>query len=56
MEQKKLRDKLKSELELLGKKPLSDSEAWEAYFNLSGFLTVLQKMRKEADNAKKVQD
>ena len=54
MEQQKLRDKLKSELEILGKKQLSDSESWEAYFNLSGFINVLQKMRKEADCAKKV--
>ena len=54
MEQQKLRDKLKCELEALGGKRLTNSEAWEAYFNLSGFLTVLQKMRKEADNAKKV--
>jgi hypothetical protein len=52
--QKRLQDKLKNELELLTKKKLSNSEAWEAYFNLSGFFRVLQQMKKEATNAKPI--
>ncbi|KKR83644.1 MAG: hypothetical protein UU73_C0005G0027 [Candidatus Daviesbacteria bacterium GW2011_GWA1_41_61] len=42
------KENLQKELELLSKQPLTDSQAFEAYFNLSGFLKVLNKMKKEA--------
>ncbi len=45
---RKLQQELKKELELLSRQPLTESQAFEAYFNLSGFLKVLNKMRKEA--------
>lgn len=51
MEMKKnqlLQQKLKEELEAMSKTQLSSSDAWEAVFNLSGFIKVLQKMKKEA--------
>lgn len=51
-EKVKLQEKLKKELELLTKRKLSDSDAWEAHHNLSGFFRVLEKMKKEAINAK----
>lgn len=55
MEQhKKLQNKLREELELLSKRKLSDSEAWESYHNLSGFFRVLYQMRKEAKNAEAI--
>lgn len=43
-----LQQKLKKELEELSKTQISPSDAWEAVFNLSGFIRVLQKMKKEA--------
>jgi hypothetical protein len=39
---------LKNDLQVLVKREFSDSETWEAYFNLSGFFKVLNQMRKEA--------
>ena len=45
---RKLQQDLKKELELLSKQPLTETQAFEAYFNLSGFLKVLNKMKKEA--------
>jgi len=45
---KQLQQKLKQELESRSKTPLTNSQAFEAYFNLSGFLKTLYKMRKEA--------
>lgn len=51
MEMKRKKDiqqKLKKELESLSKAPISDGTAYEAYFNLSGFLKVLKKMKDEA--------
>lgn len=45
---RKLQQNLKKELESISKQPLTDSQAFEAYFNLSGFLKVLNKMKKEA--------
>jgi hypothetical protein len=50
MEMKKKRNiqqSLKKELELLAKRPLTTSESFEAYFNLSGFIKVLNQMKKE---------
>lgn len=47
--QKRLQEKLKNELELLTKRKISNSEAWETLFNLSGFFRVLKQMKKEAD-------
>jgi|GEM_PF-5105663 len=38
---------LKAELEQLAKRKLSNSESWESYFNLEGFIRVLRQMRKE---------
>jgi len=54
MEKQKTLDKLKAELELLSKRKLSKSEAWEAHRNLSGFFRVLKQMKKEAVNAKTI--
>lgn len=51
---KSLQKKLKEELELLAKRPLDDATAFEAYFNLSGFLKVLNRMKKEAVSYGKV--
>jgi hypothetical protein len=49
MKQKKIvQQSLKKDLELLAKQPLTDAEAFEAYFNLSGFIKVLNQMKKEA--------
>ena len=48
--QKKLQEKLKDELELLSKRKISNSQAWESYHNLSGFVRVLMQMKKEANN------
>lgn len=48
MKRKKLQQDLKQELELLSKQPLTDSQSFDAYFNLSGFLKVINKMKKEA--------
>ena len=49
MEQKKIvQQSLKKDLELLTKRALTDAEAFEAYFNLSGFIKVLNQMKKEA--------
>jgi hypothetical protein len=45
---KQLQEKLKNELELLTKQKLPDSVAWESLFNLSGFFSVLRRMREEA--------
>ncbi len=39
---------LKAELQTLAKRPLTASQVYEAYFNLSGFIKTLKKMRKEA--------
>jgi hypothetical protein len=47
-QRKILQNKLKNELEVLGDKEVSDSEAWEACDNLTGFFRVLQQMKKEA--------
>jgi hypothetical protein len=47
MKRKKLQQDLKQELELLSSQPLTDSQVFEAYFNVSGFLKVLNKMKKE---------
>ena len=52
--QRKLRDELKNELELLAKRKLSNTEAWNAYFNLTGFFRVLKQMKKEAEYAKTI--
>lgn len=52
--QKKLKDQLKSELELLCKRKLSNTEACDAYFNLRGFFHVLKQMKKEAEYAKAI--
>ena len=43
-----LQNKLRSELEALSGKTLSNSEMWEAHNNLSGFFKVLEQMKKEA--------
>ncbi len=51
---KSAQEKLKTELELLTKKKFSNSEAWEAYHNLSGFFRVLKQMRKEANSVQAV--
>lgn len=49
MEQKKqVQQSLKKDLELLAKRALTDAEAFESYFNLSGFIKVLNQMKKEA--------
>ncbi len=50
MKQKKkaLQEKLKAELQEISKKPVSDADAWESLFNLSGFFKVLKQMKKEA--------
>lgn len=45
---KKLQLSLKKELELLSKRPLTEAQSFESYFNLSGFLKVLNQMKKEA--------
>jgi len=45
---RKLQLDLKKDLELLIKQPITDAEAWQAYFNLSGFFKVLNQMKKEA--------
>lgn len=45
---KKLQSSLKKELELLSKRPLTEAQAFDSYFNLSGFLKVLNQMKKEA--------
>jgi len=51
---KKLQQALKKELELLSSQSLTDSQAFDAYFNLSGFLKVLNKMKKEANSYGKI--
>lgn len=51
---KSVQEKLKTELETLTKKKLSNQEAKEAYHNLSGFFRVLKQMEKEVNNAKAV--
>ena len=48
LKKKDLQEKLKTELQKIGQKPVSDGEAWEALFNLSGFFKVLKQMKKEA--------
>lgn len=45
---KKIHQDLKTELQTLAKRPLTDFQIYEAYFNLSGFIKTLKKMRKEA--------
>lgn len=50
MEQKKtVQQHLKKDLELLAKRSLTSEETFDAYFNLSGFLKVLKKMKKLPD-------
>jgi hypothetical protein len=49
---KNIQKSLKKDLELLVKQPLTDADAWQAYFNLSGFFKVLNQMRKEASYGK----
>jgi hypothetical protein len=51
---RQLQEKLKEELKLLTNHELSDSNAWEALFNLSGFFRVLKQMKKEANYGKTV--
>lgn len=49
MKQKiQLQEQLKTELKLLTKNELSNVDAWESLFNLSGFFRVLKQMKKEA--------
>jgi hypothetical protein len=49
-----IKSRLKSELESIGKTKLTDNEAWEANFNLSGFCRVLKEMKKEAGYEKSI--
>jgi hypothetical protein len=43
-----IQNELKSELETLSGKTISNSDAWEAHYNLSGFFRVLEQMKKES--------
>jgi len=54
MKRKKLQQDLKKELELLSSQPLSEPQAFDAYFNLSGFLKVLNQMKSEAKSYGKI--
>lgn len=51
---KTIQQSLRKDLELLAERSLTNSEAFEAYFNLSGFLKVLNQMKKEAISYGKV--
>ena len=45
-----IQTKLKQELQTLSSNQISDSDAHDAFFNLSGFLKIINKMKKEAQN------